>query len=69
MPDVPDLVNEECWEEDRPSAPVFTLVASKVASRAGRHPQRPERSYRSWYATWQPWRSSRTPEARDTQLR
>lgn len=48
-PDVPDQVNEESWEQDRPSAPVLTLVASKVVSKAGRHP---ERSYRSWYATW-----------------
>ncbi len=58
LPVVPDLVDEESWEQDRSSAPVLTLVASKVASKAGRRPQHPERPYRSWYATWQPRKSS-----------
>ncbi len=53
-----NLVDEESWDEDRPSARVFTLLASNVMSEAGRHPQHQERSNRSWYATWQPWRSS-----------
>lgn len=65
LPDIPDLLDEETWEEVHASAPVFTVVAPKVASKSNkvapkskRHPQHPERSYRSWYATWQPWRTT-----------